>query len=27
MLAVAAYFGTTRLLDNVLTREIGRRES
>ncbi len=24
MLAVAAYFGTTRLLDNVLTREISR---
>jgi pantoate--beta-alanine ligase len=27
MLAVAAYFGTTRLLDNVLTREISRRAS
>ena len=27
MLAVAAYFGTTRLLDNVLTREISRRGS
>jgi pantoate--beta-alanine ligase len=27
MLAVAAYLGTTRLLDNVLTREISRRAS
>jgi pantoate--beta-alanine ligase len=27
MLAVAAYFGATRLLDNVLTREIGRKGS